>query len=100
MFTEYLNLIKNDFVLLSFITFAVLYLVYMVVIKMHVAKYERKNSKPPMHYKMFRLYSKNLVNNAPSKKEKQFYIATNKITWFFNTLTLVFFVAYLIIVFR
>jgi len=100
MFTEYLFHIKNDFVLLTLITFGILYGVYMLIVRLHVAGYIRKNSKKPMHFKMFRLYSKSLVNNAPSKKEKQFYINANKITWFFNTLTIVMFVGYLLIVFK
>lgn len=100
MFTEYLYHIKHDFVLLSLITFAIFYGIYALIVRLHLSGFIRKNSKKPMHFKMFRLYSSSLVNNAPSKKEKLFYIAANKITLFFNSLTIIIFVIYLFICFK
>jgi hypothetical protein len=37
---------------------------------------------------MFRLYNKNLISNAPSKREKKFYMVANKVTVAFNCMLL------------
>lgn len=100
MISLYLSQITHDFVSLSFITFVTLYFAYFIVIKIHVAAYEGRHRSKPIHYKTFRLYSKSLISNAPSKKEKKFYIATNRITYFFNALLIAAFVVYIFICFR
>lgn len=99
MFARFFAQVRHDFVSFSFLAFLVLYLVYLVVVRIHVYLYERKHRSKPLHYKLFRLYSKSLISNAPSKKEKKFYRQTNKITFFFNMLLVLAFVAYLIICF-
>ena len=100
MFKIYLSQITHDFVSLSFITFVTLYFAYFIVIKIHVGAYQAKHNSKPIHYKTFRLYSKSLIGNSPSKKEKKFYINTNRITYFFNSLLIGAFVVYLFICFR
>ena len=99
MFSKYLPQITHDFVSLSFITFVTLYFAYFIVIKLHVAAYQGRHRSKPLHYKTFRLYSKNLISNAPSKKEKKFYTTTNRITYFFNALLIIAFIAYIFICF-
>ncbi len=100
MISEYLSSISHDFASLSFITFVTLYTLYTIVIRLHVNAYSQKNKSKPLHYKPFRLYSKSLINNAPSKKEKHFYIATNRITYAFNLIMVIAFVVYIFICFR
>lgn len=99
MFAEILKSIRNDFVSQTLVTFVGLYTIYMLVARAHLYLYQRENRRKPVHYRMFRLYSKSLISNAPSKKEKQFYIATNRLTWFFNTVMIVAFFVYLMKVF-
>lgn len=100
MFSLYLSQITHDFVSLSFITFVTLYFAYFVTIRIHVAAYHGRHRSKPLHYKTFRIYSKSLISNAPSKKEKKFYINTNRITYFFNGLLITAFIAYIFICFR
>jgi vacuolar-type H+-ATPase subunit C/Vma6 len=100
MLSLFLSQISHDFISLSFITFVTLYMMYMAVIKIHVYQYKTKHKVKPIHYKTFRLYSKSLISNAPSKKEKKFYATTNKITYVFNGLLVTAFVIYLLICFR
>jgi len=95
-----LSQITHDFVSLSFITFVTLYFAYFIVIKIHVAAYQVKHHSKPIHYKTFRLYSKSLITNSPSRKEKRFYITTNRITYFFNSVLIAAFIVYLFICFR
>ncbi len=99
MFANILSSIGNDFITQTLVTFVGLYGFYMLVARIHLYLYQRDNKRKPVHYRMFRLYSKSLISNAPSKKEKQFYIVTNRLTWFFNTVMIVAFLIYLIKVF-
>lgn len=96
---ELWDILTRDFIYLSILTFVLLFVVYLVTMKIHVYRYTSKHSRQPIHYKMFRLYNKTLISNAPSKKEKEFYRATNKITWTFNALTIAAFLIYLYLVF-
>jgi hypothetical protein len=86
MLSKYLNQLSHDFISLSFLTFLILYLLYIIVIRIHLYIYKQKHNSKPVHYKNFRLYSQSLISNSPSKKEKKFYVQTNKITFFFNFL--------------
>ncbi len=99
MIANYLRQISHDFASLSFITFILLYLTYTVVVQAHVYSYKKKYDSKPIHYKTFRLYSKSLITNSPSKKEKRFYQRTNKITYFFNAVLVTAFAVYLFICF-
>ncbi len=100
MLSRYIATISHDFASLSFITFIVLYVAYTAVVKIHVYTYTKKYNSKPIHYKTFRLYSKSLITNSPSKKEKEFYSVTNKITYFFNFILIAAFVIYIFICFR
>ncbi len=100
MLSLFLSKISHDFISLSFITFIALYISYIVVIKVHLYLYSSKYKTKPVHYKTFRLYNKSLISNSPSKKEKKFYIVTNRITYTFNLILVSAFVIYIFICFR
>lgn len=95
MIAELWGHVKNDSIALSVFIFVLIFLLYLIVVKMHVARYVNANSRKPIHYRLFRLYDKTMISNAPSKKEKQFYRDTNKITWAFNSVTIAAFIIYL-----
>jgi hypothetical protein len=95
----YFAQLGHDFISLSLITFFALYIIYTIVIRLHLYGYKKKYNTKPVHYKAFRLYSKSLISNSPSKKDKQFYITTNRITYFFNALLLISFGIYIVICF-
>lgn len=99
MVSKFFAQIGHDFASLSFIIFVALYLVYTVVVRAHVYSYTKRYTTKPVHYKTFRLYSKSLITNSPSKKEKRFYVMTNRITYFFNLVLIVAFVVCLFICF-
>ncbi len=98
-FSGYLHQLGHDFISLSLITFVALYIIYSVVMKIHLYKYQQKYNTKPVHYKVFRVYSKSLIANSPSKKDKKFYIQTNRIVYFFNILLVVACVVYVFICF-
>lgn len=95
MIAELWGHLKNDTIALSFFIFVLIFGLYLIVIRLHVWRYVNANSRKPVHYRLFRLYDKTMISNAPSKKEKQFYKDTNKITWTFNTITIGAFIIYL-----
>jgi membrane protein required for beta-lactamase induction len=95
-----LHQISHDFISLTFITFVALYTIYSIIIQLHLRAYRQKYNSKPVHFKAFRLYSKSLISNSPSKKEKNFYIKTNKITYFFNALLVASCLVYVLICFR
>lgn len=95
MIAELWGHLKNDSIALSFFIFVLIFALYLVVIRVHVWRYVNTNSRKPVHYRLFRLYDKTMISNAPSKREKQFYKDTNKITWTFNSITIGAFIIYL-----
>lgn len=99
-FKTYLSQLGHDFISLSLITFVALYIIYTIVIRLHLRNYSNKYNAKPVHYKSFRLYSQSLISNSPSKKEKKFYIQTNRITYFFNGILVTAFIIYILICFR
>gem|GEM_PF-5256744 len=90
---------RTDLIVLCCVTFISIYLMYLLITQLHFRLYIRQYGKKPLHYRMFRLYSSQLFSNAPSKHEKRFYTVANKITWVFNTLTIVAFFIFLYILF-
>jgi len=97
MLSSLLSTIKHDSILLGCVTFAAVFLIYLVVMQVNVYGYAKRHETQPLHYKFFRLYSKSLIKNAPSKSEKKFYNKTNKITYFFNSLILTVFAVFIFI---
>lgn len=85
MFSSLVSAIKSDRILFGFAVLVFIFFMYLVVMRINMYLYTQKHDKRPLHYKIFRVYSKNLINNCPSKSEKKFYKKTNKITYFFNS---------------
>lgn len=84
-----LTMLKGEPIVLNGILFFLLVGVYFASIKLFIYRYKKKYHKLPLFNGMFKLYNKNLISNAPSKREKAFYIATNKLTVVFNSLLVV-----------
>jgi hypothetical protein len=100
MLFEYFHQITGNLIFLSFSVVIILYLIYMMVIRYCLYQYKNKYQSLPVHYKTFRMYSKNLISNSPSRKEKKFYVQMNKITLFFNVLLISASVIFLLLCFR
>lgn len=100
MLSQYLHQITGNVIFLSFTVVIILYLVYMIVVKVLLYQYKNKYQNLPVHYKVFRMYNKNLISNTPSRKEKNFYIQMNKITLFFNVMLIATSVVFLFFCFR
>jgi hypothetical protein len=89
MLTNILYLVKNHFFSISLVSSVSIYALYLLSTRFLLLSYRSKYREKPYHYKMFRLYNEKLISNAPSRKEKSFYIAANKITRVFNAMLLV-----------
>jgi hypothetical protein len=76
--------LKNDFVIVSFLSSLSVYALYMLITRYLLFVYRSKDSTKPYHYRMFRLYNEKIISNTSSRTEKQFYIAANKVTRTFN----------------
>lgn len=92
--------LRGNAIVLNGVLFFLLVGVYFVSVKLFVYRYKRRYNKMPVFNGMFRLYSKSLISNAPSKKEKAFYIATNKLTVVFNSLLVVTVFIFVLLCFR
>lgn len=79
------NIIANQKFWYAFILFLVGNGIYISVMRMMVATYARKKNKKPLHYKLYRYYSADMVKKVTSKSEKTFYQKSNKITLVMNT---------------
>ncbi|MES2702347.1 MAG: hypothetical protein V4649_06890 [Bacteroidota bacterium] len=95
-----LMLIKEDMLLLSAAAFVALNIIYFTSVKFMLFRFKRKYDKSPLANSMFRVYSSNLISNSPSKKEKRYYIASNKVTLVFNTLLVLCVLFFVMVCFR
>lgn len=78
--------LKNDFVLVSFVSSLSIYGLYILITRYLLFAYRSKDSSRPYHYRMFRLYNEKIISNTASRSEKQFYVAANKVTRTFNVM--------------
>ena len=97
MLLTFYSLIKDDSLLSGSSLFAVIFLGYFIVMKVHVSGYRIRHDAKPIHYKFFRLYAKSLITNSPSKSEKKFYATTNRMTFFFNSLLIATFAVLMVV---
>jgi hypothetical protein len=78
--------VKGTVIALSGMLFFLLVGLYFATVKYIVYRYKKKYNMTPVFNGPFKLYSKSLLSNVPSQKEKDLYIATNKLTVVFNSL--------------
>lgn len=75
-------------VMASFLSSVAIYVFYLAATRYLLHTYRSKDRSKPYHYRMFRLYNEKIISNSPSRSEKHFYMAANKVTWVFNALLL------------
>jgi hypothetical protein len=101
MVLEIFTILKTNVCLAVALGFFIIIALHFAALKLLLYRYKRKYHKTPIVFSgMFRFYSKTLISNVPSRREQQFYMATNKFTLVFNSLLVATVCLFLLICFR